>query len=121
MDRFTYTLNPQPSQRVVIFRRADASSVIRKPALKTFDPAETDVDGDANCDCGWPYNLLLPGGTSQGMNFRLLVMITDYEKERVLDETAPGETSCEGSMSYCGVKNQMYPDGRAMGYPFARP
>ena len=103
MDRFTYTLQPQPSQRTVIFRRADASSVIRKPALKTFDPAEIDVDGDSYCDCGWPYNLLLPGGTSQGMKFRLLVMITDYEKDRVLDEIAPDDTACEGSMSYCGA------------------
>jgi len=36
MDRFTCTLKPQPSQRAVIFRRADASSVIRKPAFFSF-------------------------------------------------------------------------------------
>src|SRR6266516_1123053 len=109
MDKFTYTL--PPAQQVVIFRRADASSVIRKPAIKTFDPVQvpnpdtdTDDGSDPNCDCGWPYNLLLPRGTHQGMNFRLLVMITDYEKDRVVDETAPDETACEGSMSYCGAR-----------------
>ena len=127
MDKFTYTLPAPPAQRVVIFRRADASSVIRKPAIKTFDPVQvpnpdddTGDGSDPNCDCGWPYNLLLPRGTQQGMNFRLFVMITDYEKDRVPGETAPDETACEGSMSYCGAKNKNYPDKRPMGYPFAR-
>ncbi|HYU71988.1 MAG TPA: hypothetical protein VEL31_04845, partial [Ktedonobacteraceae bacterium] len=35
-------------------------------------------------------------------------------------ETAPDETACEGSMSYCVAKNKNYPDKRPMGYPFAR-
>jgi len=65
-------------------------------------------------DSGWPYNLLLPRGTREGMTFRLMVMITDWEKDRV-----PDETTC-GSMSYCGAKDK-YPDTRGMGYPFDRP
>src|SRR5262249_47879260 len=74
MDKFRVPLLPS---RHVIFRRADASSVIRKPALKTFAIAETnDVTGNVSCDCGWPYNLLLPRGTSAGMMFRLMVMLT---------------------------------------------
>ena len=50
-------------------------------------PAETDpqtvLDGandpnDPNyCDCGWPYTLLLPRGTADGMTFRLAVFCTD--------------------------------------------
>ena len=111
MDKFRYTLQPS---RQVIFRRAEVSSVIRKPAVKTFDTTEADEDGDVSCDCGWPYNLLLPRGTRNGMKFRLLVMITDWEKDRV-----PDETKC-GSMSYCGAKDK-YPDSRDMGYPFDRP
>ena len=120
MDKFKHSL--QPSERAVIFRRAEKSSVIRKPALKTFD-LSADDDTDANCDCGWPYNLLLPRGTSQGMNFRLLAMITDWEKDQVPDEAALANPSCDpmsGSMSYCGAKDK-YPDTRVMGYPFDRP
>ena len=120
MDKFKHSL--QPSERAVIFRRVEKSSVIRKPALKTFD-LSADDDTDANCDCGWPYNLLLPRGTSQGMNFRLLAMITDWEKDQVPDETVPAGPSCDpmsGSMSYCGAKDK-YPDTRVMGYPFDRP
>lgn len=120
MDKFKHTL--KPSERAVVFRRAEKSSVIRKPALKTFD-LSADDDTDANCDCGWPYNLLLPRGTSHGMNFRLLVLITDWEKDQVPDETVLANPSCDpmsGSMSYCGAKDK-YPDTRVMGYPFDRP
>lgn len=120
MDKFRYTL--QPSQRAVIFRRAESSSVIRRPAIKKFKSIvvggtqpDTDNDsGDVSCDCGWPYNLLLPRGTNAGMHFRLLVMITDWNEDRV-----PNDTTC-GSMSYCGAQDR-YPDSRGMGYPFDRP
>ncbi|MBV9229998.1 MAG: hypothetical protein JOZ18_11845 [Chloroflexi bacterium] len=119
MDKFRHTL--QPLEKAVIFRRAEDSSVIRRPALKTFAPItipnpadDADDDTDPNCDCGWPYNLLLPRGKREGMTFRLMVMITDWNIDQV-----PDETSC-GSMSYCGAKDK-YPDSRAMGYPFDRP
>ena len=105
-----------------IFCRADTSSVIRKPAVKNFGTitmpnpqADADDDrGDVSCDCGWPYNLLLPRGTVAGMSFRLLVMLTDCAIDQV-----PDDTTC-GSMSYCGAKDK-YPDSRGMGYPFNLP
>ncbi len=123
LDKFKHTL--QPKQRAVIFRRAEESSVIRKPAVKTLGPVEIPVidpqsgGPDPNalenyCDCGWPYNLLLPRGTRTGMGFRLFVMLTDWHKDQV-----PGDSAC-GSMSYCGAKDK-YPDVRGMGYPFDRP
>jgi hypothetical protein len=123
LDKFKYTL--QPKQRAVIFRRAEESSVIRKPAVKTLGPVEIPVvDPQAGapdpnapenyCDCGWPYNLLLPRGTRAGMGFRLFVMLTDWHKDQV-----PSDSAC-GSMSYCGAKDK-YPDVRDMGYPFDRP
>lgn len=65
------------------------------------------------CECGWPYNLLLPRGTKEGMKFKLMVMVTDWNKDIVGDE------DCCGSMSYCGAKDR-YPDVREMGYPFNR-
>lgn len=67
----------------------------------------------AYCDCGWPYNLLVPRGTKEGMKFRLMVMATDAAFD-------VDEIGCCGSMSYCGAKDS-YPDKRPMGYPFDRP
>ncbi|GAC1394290.1 MAG: hypothetical protein NVS4B11_31750 [Ktedonobacteraceae bacterium] len=122
MDKFHYTL--PASQQTVIFRPASLSAVIRKPAVRppapvtsshaTGNPSIDAEDMNNYCDCGWPYNLLLPRGTQNGMAFRLLVMLTDWNIDHVAEDT-----SC-GSMSYCGAKDK-YPDSRSMGYPFDRP
>lgn len=122
MDKFKYTL--PASKQEVIFRKAELSSVIKKPITRppgSYEPPDTSGDTTQNanaevnyCDCGWPYNLLLPRGTTQGMGFRLLVMFTDAQQDLV-----PDDTTC-GSMSYCGAKNK-YPDSRVMGYPFDKP
>jgi hypothetical protein len=118
MDKFRTSL--AASQRAVVFRRAADSSVVRKPNSKPpqFLPirrtSESASGTSTYCDCGWPYNLLLPRGRAQGMGFRFLVMLTAWEKDRVA-----ADSSC-GSLSYCGSK-QNYPDARGMGYPFDRP
>ncbi len=124
MDKFKQTLEAR--ERAVVFRPAALSSVIRKPAVKPptaeqppikapTDPMQEDAEIPGNyCDCGWPYNLLLPRGTQKGMRFRLLVMLTDWNIDNV-----PQEGDC-GSMSYCGARDK-YPDTRPMGYPFDAP
>jgi tyrosinase len=114
MDKFQHNLGPR--ERAVIFRPAWASSVIRKPATKPPTPLVRtgNQSEDEYCNCGWPYNLLVPRGTADGMDFRLMVMVTDWELDRVAQDSA-----C-GSMSFCGTKDR-YPDRRAMGYPFDRP
>jgi hypothetical protein len=118
MDKFRCTL--QPNEKAVIFRPAWESSVIRKPANKPPDflpirrAGEQPDDEMTYCDCGWPYNLLLPKGSADGMGFRFLVMLTDWNKDHV-----PTSSHC-GSLSFCGAK-QDYPDERPMGYPFDRP
>jgi tyrosinase len=118
MDKFRTSL--PGGQRAVVFRRAADSSVVRKPNSKPpqFLPirrnAETASGTSTYCDCGWPYNLLLPRGRTGGMGFRFFVMVTAWEKDRVA-----ADSSC-GSLSYCGSK-QNYPDARSMGYPFDRP
>ncbi|HEU4965263.1 MAG TPA: tyrosinase family protein [Bacilli bacterium] len=122
MDKFQVELNPL--EQKVVARRDRHSSVIRKPAVDPsvapdFDPSHEPSQDPENadsyyyCDCGWPYSMLLPRGTGEGMKFRLLVMLTDWEIDRVEDNS-----SC-GSMSYCGAKDK-YPDTRPMGYPFDR-
>lgn len=67
----------------------------------------------AYCGCGYPYSLLFPRGTPEGMPFHLWVLVTDWELDRVEEE------HCCTSMSFCGAKDR-YPDMRAMGYPFDR-
>ena len=121
MDKFRQTL--EPKERAVVFRPASLSSVIRKPGVKP-PTAEQPPIGKAMqekaeilgnyCDCGWPYNLLLPRATKKGMPFRLLVMLTDWNLDNV-----PQDGDC-GSMSYCGARDK-YPDKRPMGYPFDAP
>jgi hypothetical protein len=74
----------------------------------------TRVEASNYCTCGWPYNLLLPRGTEEGLAFRLIVVCTDGEFDQAM-----GDESC-GSLSFCGARDS-YPDKRAMGYPFDRP
>lgn len=119
MDKFRRTM--QPGQKAVVYRRAADSSVVRKPNSKppAFLPIRRNggsaTDTATYCDCGWPYNLLLPRGRAgAGMPFRFLVMLTDWNKDKV-----SADSTC-GSLSFCGSK-QNYPDARAMGYPFDRP
>lgn len=115
MDKFAHSLTPK--QKSVVFRPGKLSAVVRKPARRPPDPPPQPHPGeDPNyCDCGWPYHLLLPRGTTAGMDFRLMVMVTDHQADLV-----GAEKKC-GSMSFCGVKDADYPDKRPMGYPFDRP
>jgi tyrosinase len=119
MDKFLYRLDG--SERAVIFRRADLSSVIRKPALKpedlTSDEPSPKIGQQSWCDCGWPYTLLLPRGTKEGMEFRLFVMFSRGDDLALPEQHAEHCTS----VSYCGLQDEEYPDKQDMGYPFSRP
>ncbi|MGB8192111.1 MAG: tyrosinase family protein [Chitinophagaceae bacterium] len=118
LDKFRHEL--QPDSKTVIFRSDTESSVIRKPAVQdpttyniTFeDSSENDVD----CKCGWPYHLLIPKGgrTEEGGNYKLVVMMSDGEKDSIKEEA-----NC-GSLSFCAAKEAKYPDKRPLGYPFNR-
>jgi hypothetical protein len=103
--------------RSVVYRPDTEFSVVKKPAetdpetvlAGAMDPTDPDY-----CDCGWPYTLLLPRGTPEGMAFRLTVFCTDATRDLVRSSS-----EC-GSMSFCGAVER-YPDTRDMGYPFSRP
>ncbi|MAU47438.1 MAG: hypothetical protein CMP09_22010 [Yangia sp.] len=113
MDKFPISL--AANTRRVVLRRDTDSSVVKKPAEPVLTPdLVSDEDGDPRCDCGWPYTLLLPKGTLSGMSCRLMVVLTDAALDQV---TAPG--TC-GSLSFCGARDDVYPDRREMGYPFHR-
>jgi hypothetical protein len=118
MDKFGVTL--PASSRAAIYRPARLSSVVRKPAWRPGEPRPAFAPGTPQsarnyCDCGWPYHLLLPRGSGAGMEFRLMVMVTDWLVDRL------GADSACGSLSFCGARDTEYPDSRPMGYPFDRP
>jgi hypothetical protein len=106
MDKFKHTLGPR--EKAVIFRPSRLASVIRKEAEEGTEPK------DDYCECGWPYSLLLPRGTGDGMGFRLFVILTDADKDQIV-----ADRRC-GSISFCGLRDNKYPDSREMGYPFNR-
>jgi hemocyanin-like protein len=111
MDKFLHIL--AAGERAVVYRPARFSSVVRKPALR---PSEGTPPGDDDlCDCGWPYHMLLPRGTAEGMPFRLCVLLTDAEQD-----LQDSERRC-GSVSFCGSRDSTYPDRQEMGFPFNRP
>jgi hypothetical protein len=102
---------------IVVYRPDTEFSVIKK-AAETGPGSVSDSEGDPSdpnyCDCGWPYTLVLPRGTPDGMLFRLAVFCTDGAHDLVSPSA-----HC-GSMSFCGAVER-YPDTRDMGYPFSRP
>lgn len=59
----------------------------------------------------------IPKGTPDGLRAELFVMISNYEEDRVVQDLAG---TCNDAASYCGVRDRLYPDLKAMGYPFDR-
>jgi hypothetical protein len=111
-------LHEIPARKSSVLYRSDSDfSVIKRPA--ETDPGSvleggTDPDDGNYCVCGWPWTLLIPRGTPDGLPCRLFVIATDAAVDQV-----PAQRHC-GSMSYCGATDR-YPDSRDMGYPFSRP
>lgn len=76
-------------------------------------------DATEYCNCGWPRHMLIPKGTHKGMEFQLFVMLTDYSVDNPAG--AADKVICADAVSYCGAKDQKYPDTKPMGFPFDRP
>ncbi|CAG8698181.1 8135_t:CDS:1, partial [Scutellospora calospora] len=132
IDKFKRFLKPY--EKAVFVRDCDKAVVIRKPAQKTEEQMDstqitnetrilTNGHDDAEvsemlfCDCGWPYNLMIPRGRKEGLNFKIIVFITDGT-----DDLVPTYDDC-GSTLLCGAHywNDKIPDIRPLGYPFDRP
>ena len=39
--------------------------------------------GKNYCGCGWPHHCLVPRGTTQGMEFQLFVVATDWKVDQI--------------------------------------
>jgi tyrosinase len=60
---------------------------------------------------------LIPKGTTDGFPCELFIMVSDYDEDRV-DQEVSG--TCNDAASYCGIRDKLYPDKKAMGFPFDR-
>lgn len=115
MDKFLVSLPAR--SKTVVYRPDSESSIVKRPVDRgpaAVQAPNGTTDQGSYCDCGWPYTLLLPRGTADGAEYRLLAMFSDAAIDRV---EAPAQC---GSMSWCGAVDR-YPDTRDMGYPFCRP
>jgi tyrosinase len=125
MDKFVVSV---PGNRTMVTARPGwHSTVVRAKSvddvmqLASQDDDYQD-DGGANqarfwCECGLPYRLLLPRGTTSGAAFRFMVMLTDAAEDGL--ENAAGDFEC-GSVSFCGKNDWAWPDKKTMGFPFDR-
>jgi len=119
LDKFHKELAPGKN---VITRNAAESNVTLSHTY-TFDELKAGGGGAENateyCSCGWPEHMLLPKGTHKGMEYELFIMATDYTQDN--PDGANVQTICSDAVSYCGAKDQKYPDLKPMGFPFDRP
>nr|CCA94916.1 hemocyanin subunit b [Euphrynichus bacillifer] len=114
LDKFHVELKPGLN---TVERESSESSVTigTRPSLSKLASGESSHE---YCSCGWPNHLLVPKGKELGMQYHLFVMLTDYNIDLVGDHGKTGR--CTEAVSYCGAKDQLYPDKKAMGFPFDR-
>ncbi|KAL0818173.1 hypothetical protein ABMA28_008687 [Loxostege sticticalis] len=125
MDKFVHELTPGRNE---IIRQSTESSVTI-PFEQTFrdlsrqgtDPGNPDNLEFNYCGCGWPQHMLVPKGNEAGAKYVLFVMLSNYERDRVEQANVHRELSCKEASSFCGLRDRLYPDARAMGFPFDRP
>lgn len=115
------TVPVRPGQNIL--KRRSIESTVTIPFDRTFrnlDARPTGGTGENEfnfCGCGWPNHMLIPKGTTEGLRCELFVMVSNYEEDRVNQDLAG---TCNDAASYCGVRDRLYPDLKAMGYPFDR-
>ncbi|WP_375458514.1 hypothetical protein [uncultured Enterovirga sp.] len=128
MDRIPVAL--APLSRRVVARLGEQASVVRKSngrapwpyPFGTYEehlaqqtvPIQSGAMPDEYCECGWPFSLYLPRGSTEGSPFVLAAIVT---RDDALDMERGGEC---GSRSFCGKRDPVYPDRKPMGYPFDR-
>nr|CCF55385.1 hemocyanin alpha subunit 2 [Caridina multidentata] len=121
MDKFWKKLSPGKNH---IVRKSTESSVA-VPDVPHFQTLRDAVSKGGDFEmkaferaCGIPNRMLLPKGMRDGMEFALLLAVTDGNEDAALSD--PAETEFGGSHSHCGTHGEVYPDKRPMGYPIDR-
>nr|CAB3263880.1 uncharacterized protein LOC100180038 [Phallusia mammillata] len=116
MDKFVHQM--EANEDHIVLKRFDIhSSVIKRLHENWSDVKEMNYvePTPGNCDCGWPYSMLVPRGLKNGEDWMLGVFVSN----NVVDQI--NVASACGSMSYCGTAYTTYPDSRTMGFPFSTP
>ncbi|GFY38390.1 hemocyanin C chain [Trichonephila inaurata madagascariensis] len=118
LDRFHTTLNPGLNTIVRSSRDSSVTISTERKFEQLLKGEGTTEHSTEYCSCGWPNHLLIPKGNDKGMDFHLFVMVTDHLSDLVGQLT--DKNICTDAVSYCGVKDDLYPDRKAMGFPFDR-
>nr|ACV33306.1 hemocyanin [Nebalia kensleyi] len=125
MDKFWKTLSPGGN---TVVRKSGESSVTI-PDRKHFAEMMSETDAAASSggsldysdlahSCGQPERLLLPKGKVEGMEFGLLIAVTDGEHDAAVSGLEDNEHG--SNHGYCGIHNELYPDKQPMGFPLDR-
>jgi len=124
MDKFWKKLSPGANH---VVRKSSESSVTvpDTPHFQTLrDAADKGVSGGSfemekfGRSCGIPNRMLLPKGMPNGMDFALILAVTDGSYDATHDNAAESEHG--GTHAHCGTHGEIYPDKRPMGYPLDR-
>ncbi|XP_071448896.1 phenoloxidase 1-like [Hetaerina americana] len=121
LDKFIVELKP----KVNVIERASSQNSLTIPWERTFRDLETNTPGTtpesqpfSYCGCGWPEHMLIPKGAPGGFPCELFVMVSNIKDDLV--QQPKGQSACPNAASFCGLRDQKYPDKRSMGYPFDR-
>uniref|UniRef100_A0A2I9LP22 Hemocyanin AA6 chain n=1 Tax=Centruroides hentzi TaxID=88313 RepID=A0A2I9LP22_9SCOR len=118
LDKFYSNLAPGKSTITRDHRNSSVTISKVRTSKELHDGLGVEEDSTEYCSCGWPEHMLIPRGSHKGMEFELFVMLTDHDEDTVagLNENAV----CSDAVSYCGARDDRYPDKKAMGFPFDR-
>jgi tyrosinase len=141
MDKWIVTL--APGKNTIVRMSTDSNVTI--PEERTFRSVAKPSEGEAQyrfCSCGWPHHMLLPKGSTSGVQFDLFVMISNIADDEVVQDIVGLVilkcikfiilfliiflyfffiSICNDSHVFCGIRDKKYPDKRSMGFPFDRP
>jgi len=124
MDRFIVELKKGSNK---IERHSEESTVAGKTQRSLLELQEalssgniTDAEMSQFEGCGWPSNLLVPRGSSNGSPFTLLVMVSKLLPEDAA-QSADLQRVSKSAYVQCGLPDSQVPDSRPMGFPFDRP
>mmetsp|Transcript_52430 Transcript_52430/g.131830 ORF Transcript_52430/g.131830 Transcript_52430/m.131830 type:complete len:1021 (+) Transcript_52430:83-3145(+) len=117
IDKFSVEF-PKGKSSMVVARSILESAVCMRSSILMVDDNCPAGQGGEKCDCGLPWNLLLPPGgpDTKEIDYTLFVMVTDA-KEDVLPGMKLAATNF--SLTMCWGKGKGTPDKQSMGYPFA--
>lgn len=122
MDKFLVNLNLGDN---VLERGSERSAVTTKRGRSLYELQEALASNQTRDwahweGCGWPDHLLVPRGTEEGLDFKLVVMLTDLLPGDAAN-AADSDQVENAAHEMCGLFGQDLPDSRPLGFPFDRP